>query len=158
MLRRSAVAGALGYVKVQLLWFFLLLFLSTIYFQFTGFQYAALVGVVAALLELIPQFGCGVLYLPWALVCFLIRDSHSGWLILCFYGVQHAAQAAGPQAFRVQHGHVAVIVACRHVCGYAAGRGAGADFRADRHAGAGKRRARNFLTALPPTCTRLRYT
>ncbi len=51
-----------------------------------GFPYAALVGVLAALLELIPQFGCGVLYLPWALVCFLIRDAYSGWAILSFYG------------------------------------------------------------------------
>jgi sporulation integral membrane protein YtvI len=86
MLRRSAVAGTLGYVKVQLLWFFLLLFLATIYFQFMGFPYAALIGLVAALLEMIPQFGCGVLYLPWALISFLVRDSYSAWLILCFYG------------------------------------------------------------------------
>ena len=84
-LRRSAVKGAIGYVRVQLLWFFLLMILSSVYFQFMGFPYAALLGVVAALLELIPQFGCGVLYLPWALVCFLIQDLHSGWAILCFY-------------------------------------------------------------------------
>ncbi len=86
MLRRSAVAGALGYVKVQLLWFFLLLFLSTVYFQFMHFPYAALIGVVAALLELIPQFGCGLLFLPWAIISFLVQDSYSAWLVLCFYG------------------------------------------------------------------------
>jgi sporulation integral membrane protein YtvI len=86
VLRRSAVKGALGYVKVQVLWFVLLLGMSTVYFQLMGFPYAALVGVLAALLELIPQFGCGVLYLPWALVCFLIRDAYSGWAILSFYG------------------------------------------------------------------------
>ncbi|MDD3214706.1 MAG: AI-2E family transporter [Eubacteriales bacterium] len=85
MLRRSAIKGAIGYVRVQLLWFVLLLLLSTVYFQFMGFPYAALIGVVAALLELIPQFGCGVLYLPWALICFLIQDTHSGWVILSFY-------------------------------------------------------------------------
>ena len=85
MLRRSAVKGAIGYVRLQLMWFILLLLVSTIYFQVMGFQYAALIGVLAALLEMIPQFGCGVFYLPWALVCFLIRDSHSGWVILIFY-------------------------------------------------------------------------
>jgi len=85
LLRRSAVQGALGYVRVQLLWFVLLLGLSSVYFHFTGFQYAVLIGVVAALLEMIPQFGSGLLFIPWALVCFLIGDARSAWLILCFY-------------------------------------------------------------------------
>ncbi len=85
MLRRSAVQGALGYVRVQLLWFLVLLGLASVYFHFTGFQYAVLIGVVAALLEMIPQFGCGLLFLPWALVAFIIRDERSAWLILCFY-------------------------------------------------------------------------
>lgn len=84
-LRHSAVTGVLGYVKVQLLWFILLLALSMLYFQFTGFPYAALIGVFAALLELIPQFGCGVLYVPWAAICLIIGDTHSMWLILIFY-------------------------------------------------------------------------
>ncbi|HNW87342.1 MAG TPA: sporulation integral membrane protein YtvI [Candidatus Limiplasma sp.] len=85
MLRRSAVKGALGYVRVQLMWFLLLLFLSSIYFQVMGFQYAALIGLLAALLEMIPQFGCGVFYIPWALVCFVIQDAHSAWVVLIFY-------------------------------------------------------------------------
>jgi len=85
MLRRSAVKGALGYVRVQLMWFLLLLFLSSIYFQVMGFQYAALIGVLAALLEMIPQFGCGVFYIPWALLCFIIQDAHSAWVVLIFY-------------------------------------------------------------------------
>ncbi len=87
MLRRSAVKGALGYVRVQLLWFLVLMVLSSVYFQITGFQYAALVGLLASLLEMIPQFGCGVFFIPWALVCFIIQDAHSGWLILGFYSV-----------------------------------------------------------------------
>ncbi|NLI19944.1 MAG: AI-2E family transporter [Clostridiales bacterium] len=85
MLRRSAVKGALGYVRVQVLWFLVLLLLSTVYFQVLGFPYAALIGVLAALLEMIPQFGCGVLYVPWALVCFLIQDARAGWLVAVFY-------------------------------------------------------------------------
>ena len=85
MLRRSAVKGALGYVRVQLLWFVLLLVLSTVFFQVMGFPYAALIGLLAALLEMIPQFGCGVLYIPWALVSFLIGDARSGWAVVAFY-------------------------------------------------------------------------
>jgi sporulation integral membrane protein YtvI len=85
MLRRSAVKGALGYVRVQLLWFVLLWVLSTLFFQLTGFPYAALIGVLAALLEMIPQFGCGVLYIPWAVVAFVIGDAHGGWMVTGFY-------------------------------------------------------------------------
>ena len=33
-------------------------------FRGGGFEYAFLIGFAAALLELIPQFGCGVLYIP----------------------------------------------------------------------------------------------
>jgi sporulation integral membrane protein YtvI len=87
MLRRSAARGALGYVRVQLLWFIVLMVLSSVFFQVTGFQYAALVGFIAALLEMIPQFGCGVFFIPWALVCFIIQDTHHGWVILGFYCV-----------------------------------------------------------------------
>lgn len=85
MLRRSAVKGALGYLRVQLLWFVLLLTLSTVFFQVMGFPYAALIGLLAALLEMIPQFGCGVLYVPWALIAFVIQDSRTGWVITGFY-------------------------------------------------------------------------
>lgn len=87
MLRRSALRGVLGYVRVQLLWFFLLMVLSTVFFQVMGFPYAALIGVTAAFLEMIPQFGCGVFFIPWAIVCFLIQDAHAGWVILGFYSV-----------------------------------------------------------------------
>ena len=85
VLRRSAVKGALGYLRVQLMWFVVLFTLSMLYFQLMGFQYAALIALIAALLEMIPQFGCGVLYIPWLLVCFLINDPHSAWVIAGFY-------------------------------------------------------------------------
>lgn len=87
LLRRSAVRGAIGYVRVQLLWFLVLLVVASVFFQFMGFSYAALIGVLAALLEMIPQFGCGVFFIPWAIVCFLIQDAHSGWAITIFYCV-----------------------------------------------------------------------
>ncbi len=87
MLRRSAVRGTLGYVRVQLLWFVLLMVLASVFFQVMGFQYAALIGFLAALLEMIPQFGCGVFFIPWALVCFIVQDAHSGWVILGFYSI-----------------------------------------------------------------------
>ncbi len=85
VLRQSAVKGMIGYIRVQLLFSFLILLLSWVYFQSFGFQYSMLIGVIAALLELIPQFGCGTLYLPWAAISFIIGSTHNGWAILGLY-------------------------------------------------------------------------
>lgn len=82
MLRKSAVKGLLGYWKVQFLFSLISLLLSWVCFQSFGFEYAMLIGVVAALLELIPQFGCGTLYLPWAVVSFIVGQSRNAWIIL----------------------------------------------------------------------------
>ncbi len=85
VLRRSAIKGVIGYLRVQLLWFVMILVLSWAFFQFTGFQYSVLIAAVAAFLEMIPQFGCGVLYIPWSLICFIIGDAQSGWMVLGLY-------------------------------------------------------------------------
>lgn len=85
VLRQSAIKGMLGYIRVQLLFSMLTLLLSWVYFQAFGFDYAILIGVVAALLELIPQFGCGTLYIPWSIISFIIGSSHNGWVVLGLY-------------------------------------------------------------------------
>ena len=85
LLQRSALHGTIGYIRVQFLFVMLTFLLSWLYFQFLGFEYAMLIGLIAALLELIPQFGCGTLYIPWALVSFLIGAHQNGWLILGLY-------------------------------------------------------------------------
>ena len=87
MLRKSAGKGAIGYIRVQMLFFFVILVVSWVYFQIQGYQYAILIATLAALLELIPQFGCGTLYIPWALICFIIGDTHTGWMVLGLYMV-----------------------------------------------------------------------
>ena len=89
-LRKSAAKGMLGYIRVQLLFFLITLLLSWICFQSFGFQYAILIGLVAALMELIPQFGCGTLYLPWAIISFIVGENHNGWVVLGLYLVHQA--------------------------------------------------------------------
>lgn len=85
ILRKSAIRGMIGYIRVQLLFFMIVLLLSWLYFQAVGFEYALLIGVIAALLELIPQFGCGTLYIPWSILSFIIGSNRNGWLILGLY-------------------------------------------------------------------------
>lgn len=85
LLRQSAGRGMMGYIRVQLLFSLLTCLISWVYFQSLGFQYAFLIGFVAALLELIPQFGCGVLYIPWSVICFIVGTTRNGWLVLGLY-------------------------------------------------------------------------
>ncbi len=85
MLRQSAGRGMTGYIRVQLLFSLLTLLISWVFFQSVGFEYAFLIGFLAALLELIPQFGCGTLYIPWSIVCFIVGASRNGWLVLGLY-------------------------------------------------------------------------
>ncbi|MEG2603854.1 MAG: sporulation integral membrane protein YtvI [Clostridia bacterium] len=85
LLRQSAGKGMVGYLRVQLLFSVLTLLVGWVFFQAVGFHYAFLIGFVAALMEMIPQFGCGMLYIPWSAVCFIVGASHSGWLVLGLY-------------------------------------------------------------------------
>lgn len=85
VLRQSAIKGMLGYIRVQLLFLMLTFLLSWVYFQSFGFEYAMLIGAVAAFLEMIPQFGCGMLYIPWAAVSFVIGSNDNGWIVLGLY-------------------------------------------------------------------------
>ncbi len=94
VLRKSAVKGMLGYVRVQLLFSLITLLLSWVCFQSFGFQYAVLIGFVAALLELIPQFGCGVLYLPWSVISFIVGQTRNGWIVLGLYLIYQVIRRA----------------------------------------------------------------
>lgn len=85
LLRQSAGRGMAGYIRVQLLFSLLTCLISWVFFQTVGFPYAFVIGFVAALLELIPQFGCGVLYIPWCVICFLVGQGRNGWLVLGLY-------------------------------------------------------------------------
>ncbi|MEG0047807.1 MAG: sporulation integral membrane protein YtvI [Clostridia bacterium] len=85
LLRQSAGKGTIGYIRVQLLFSLLTLLVSWVFFQAVGFEYAFLIGFVAALLELIPQFGCGTLYIPWSVVCFIVGSTRNGWLVIGLY-------------------------------------------------------------------------
>ncbi|MCL2496738.1 MAG: AI-2E family transporter [Clostridiales bacterium] len=85
VLRQSTTKGVVGYIRVQLLFFAVIFLLSWIYFQSFGFSYAILIGIGAAFLELIPQFGCGTLYLPWAAISFLVNSDRNAWIVLGFY-------------------------------------------------------------------------
>lgn len=72
MLSVSAWKGLWGYVKVQLLFGVLVLAVSWPCLSLFHVPYPFLIAFIAALLEFLPIFGNGTLYIPWAIVCYII--------------------------------------------------------------------------------------
>ncbi len=84
-LRTSAGAGLGGYLKVQIIYTVFVLIVSWLYLQIFGFQYSVLIAMLAALLELLPLFGNGTLYIPWIIICFIIGETKTAILVLILH-------------------------------------------------------------------------
>lgn len=72
MISGSAGHGLIGYVKVQLLYGVLVFVVSVPFLSIFGLPYAPLIALAAAILEFLPIFGNGTLYIPWAIICYII--------------------------------------------------------------------------------------
>ncbi len=71
-LSTSGLQGALGYLRVQVTYSLISLVVGYLFWQIMGNPYAALIALLAALLELIPLLGNGAVYIPWAVVALLV--------------------------------------------------------------------------------------
>lgn len=81
-LTHSAISGLLGYLRVQTTYALLSLLVSWVYLELFGFRYTALIAMIAATLEFMPLFGNGTLYIPWAIIAFIIGDTAAGTQVL----------------------------------------------------------------------------
>lgn len=72
VLSGSAGQGIAGYVKVQLLYGVLVFAVSWPCLHLFGLPYPGLIALLAALLEFLPVFGNGTLYIPWAVIAYII--------------------------------------------------------------------------------------
>lgn len=81
----SAVSGLIGFLRVQLIYAVEVMIVSEIFWQALGYQYAAVAAIAAGILEFIPLFGCGVLYIVWAVIALLVGDVASALQALGLY-------------------------------------------------------------------------
>lgn len=84
-LTKAAVLGSLGYIRVQATYGLVSLVVGMIYLQAFGYPYAWLIACVAAFLEFLPLFGNGTLYIPWAIVAYVLGMNSVGTQILALY-------------------------------------------------------------------------
>ena len=81
-MRRSAAEAVAGYIRMQVIYTIFVLTVSAAGFTIFGVPYGFLLASLAALLEFLPLFGNGTLYVPMIIICFLIRDYHTAFVTL----------------------------------------------------------------------------
>lgn len=85
MLSGSAGQGLSGYVRVQFLFGLIVLVVSGPALSFFGLPYAFLIALIAAILEFLPIFGNGTLYIPVAIICYIIGNPTLGTELLILH-------------------------------------------------------------------------
>lgn len=81
-LRVSAVEAVTGYLRVQVIYTLIVLIVSATAFSIFGIPYAFVIACVAALLEFLPIFGNGTLYVPLIIILYLVRETRIATIIL----------------------------------------------------------------------------
>ena len=81
-LRVSAVEAVGGYLRVQVFYTLIVLVVSAVAFSIFGIRYAFVIASVAALLEFLPIFGNGTLYVPLIIILYLVRETRVATIIL----------------------------------------------------------------------------
>lgn len=74
ILSLTAVRGLSGYIRVQVIYAILVFFVSLPALSLFGMPYAFLITLLAAVLEFLPIFGNGTLYIPIAVINFIIGN------------------------------------------------------------------------------------
>lgn len=82
LLKRSAFSGVGGYVKTQFILAFMAFMCMLIAFVIVGQEYALILALVLALIDLIPLIGTIAVLLPWGLIEWAIGDSKKGTFLL----------------------------------------------------------------------------
>lgn len=55
-------------------------------FEFIGSKYAVVLGLISGLLDILPIVGPAVIFIPWAVLCFVNGDALRGVALLALYG------------------------------------------------------------------------
>ena len=86
-LTNSALRSLMGYLRVQGTFALMVFAVSLVALRCCGFRYYAALAMLAALMEMIPMVGSGLMYILMGVVYFLTGDMVSGIQVLVLTGV-----------------------------------------------------------------------
>lgn len=84
-LKSSALEAVGGYLRMQIIYTILVLVLSVVAFTIFGVPYGFVIAAVAGLLEFLPLFGNGTLYVPLIIILYLVRETRIATIILAVH-------------------------------------------------------------------------
>lgn len=85
MLSGTAGQGLAGYIKVQSLYALLVIIVSYVCLLLFGMPYAFILALIACILEFLPIFGNGTLFIPISIICYVIGNPTLGTEILIMH-------------------------------------------------------------------------
>ena len=86
-LTNSALKSLMGYLRVQGTFALMVLVISLIALRIFGFRYFGPIAVLAALMEMVPMVGSGLMYIVMAIMYFLTGNPTWGFQVLALTGV-----------------------------------------------------------------------
>lgn len=90
--KADVMVAAVGFVKAELSLITLTLLLSIIGLNIIGAGYTFLTGVIIAVLDIVPVLGPGLLFLPWAVVNFILGNWGFGIGLVVIYAITSAVR------------------------------------------------------------------
>lgn len=90
--KADVMVAAVGFVKAELSLITLTLLLSIIGLNVIGAGYTFVAGLIIAILDIVPVLGPGLLFLPWAVVNFIIGNWGFGIGLLVVYAITSAVR------------------------------------------------------------------
>ena len=102
---RSAAAAVGGYLRMQLIYTAFVMIVSVIGFTTFGIPYGFLISALAALLEFLPLFGNGTLYVPMILICLLLGEYRTALVTLVVHAILYITRkVTEPRMMKAQMG------------------------------------------------------
>ena len=84
-IKKGLEYAVLGYLKAQVIIFSIVTCILIIGLLIVGYPYALFVGLLIALVDMLPIFGSGAVLWPWAAYCFINQDYASGVKLIIIY-------------------------------------------------------------------------
>ena len=104
-LQASALEAVFGYLRMQFLYTIFVLSISAVYLSAFQVPYAFVIACVAALLEFLPIFGNGTLYVPLIIILYLVGESRYATIILVVHLVFYLTRkVTEPRVMKKQMG------------------------------------------------------
>ena len=84
-LTQAGIIGALAYLRMQGIYGLISWIVGWIWLTLFGIPYSWAIAICAGILEFLPLFGNGTLYIPWSIIAYILGDVRTGTLVLGLY-------------------------------------------------------------------------